>query len=975
MRYGIKKLLAIGLAVSLALGFGQGAMTLYAAAEAGEEAPDLTLPSTETWAGNEADSFAGGTGTEEDPYQIANGAQLAYLSKLSNTWSGNAEDGYSWDTFEGKYFILTEDIDLKNRVFIPIANGSFCSDDVPPEYQGSTTNVTKFNTIRQGYPFRGVIDGNGKTIKTCTTNYNTSGYKYAAAEDIMNNVAYTNLVGCLGGTIKNLNLSADNRPKEDATVRYASSMVKLAYRNARILQCTSDVCVESTSPFIRNMAIVAGQDGDIPQIIGCVNYGPVQERVNACGIAPYGHIERCVNYGSVSTTNGSSSCIAGGIAAGQVSRIAIYPCEVVGCINYGSVTADSGYAGGIVGRPKGDDQSVVLAGNINRGSISGATTGGIIGEANGTARIYGNYNEGTASTGAIVGSLDLNNADNLQYNYFKIVSGLSRSGIGTNKTGVGLDETATVKITGLETLDREAVWNMNTGKGQNANTGTWGMNDGGVYHILDEEVEDRPGPVVRVTSELGAGSHLLVNGGEAENGTAYVNARDEVTVTLDEGYGFTTLRINRQGVGLESGQTSYSFSPEAEKPEDLKVEVQTRLLSVNRLKQQILALEDEITTESGPAIASARKAWDGLTDAEREALGKDVEEALQAAEAVFGELKKFTVTLSADRYDWTGEEIKPQVQSVIYMGGEPATTLQADDYSVSYEDNIDPGTGIVEITLKAPYPAGKLIRSFTIEKQPEKKPGNDPAAKPDDSQNTAPDGSQNTGSDGQQTPAVPVALQGAEVTLSHTSVSHTGKALEPSVTVKKDGKTLEQGSDYTVSYSGNVNPGKAKVTVNGANGYTGTVEKEFIIKAAKGKTYAAGDLKYKVTNADSKKGAVTVSGVKKKTLAKVTVPDTVRIGVYTYQVTAIGDGVFKNCKSLAQATVGKNVTSVGREAFSGAKKLKKITVKGKNIKKVGAKALKGIHKNAVVKVPSAKVKAYKKLFKGKGQKSTVKVKK
>jgi len=49
-------------------------------------------------------------------------------------------------------------------------------------------------------------------------------------------------------------------------------------------------------------------------------------------------------------------------------------------------------------------------------------------------------------------------------------------------------------------------------------------------------------------------------------------------------------------------------------------------------------------------------------------------------------------------------------------------------------------------------------------------------------------------------------------------------------------------------------------------------------------------------------------------------------------------------------------------------------VKGKKLKMVGKQALKGINKHAVVRVPKAKKKAYKALFKGKGQKKSVKVK-
>ena len=72
--------------------------------------------------------------------------------------------------------------------------------------------------------------------------------------------------------------------------------------------------------------------------------------------------------------------------------------------------------------------------------------------------------------------------------------------------------------------------------------------------------------------------------------------------------------------------------------------------------------------------------------------------------------------------------------------------------------------------------------------------------------------------------------------------------------------------------------------------------------------------------------------------------------------------------------ISKNVSKIGKKAFNGDGKLKSITVKSRKLKTVGKLALKGINKHAVVRVPKAKKKAYKALFKGKGQKKSVKVK-
>ncbi len=122
----------------------------------------------------------------------------------------------------------------------------------------------------------------------------------------------------------------------------------------------------------------------------------------------------------------------------------------------------------------------------------------------------------------------------------------------------------------------------------------------------------------------------------------------------------------------------------------------------------------------------------------------------------------------------------------------------------------------------------------------------------------------------------------------------------------------------------------------------------------KGKTYTVKGAKYKVTSTTSKKRTVTFAGMKsKKKITSVTIPATVKLNGKSYKVTAI------SAKSL-----------------KGQSKLKKITIKSSTIKSVGKEAIKGIHKKAVIKVPSKKLKAYKKLFSKKtGYKSSMKIKK
>ena len=159
---------------------------------------------------------------------------------------------------------------------------------------------------------------------------------------------------------------------------------------------------------------------------------------------------------------------------------------------------------------------------------------------------------------------------------------------------------------------------------------------------------------------------------------------------------------------------------------------------------------------------------------------------------------------------------------------------------------------------------------------------------------------------------------------------------------------------------------------------------------------------YKVTKSDSSKGkpsvTITKLSAKDKKAKKVTIPKTITVDNVEYQVTGIaakafknskklqsivipdtiteiGAGSFEGCKNLKSVTIGKNVTAIGKNAFKNCKNLKKITVKSTKLKKVGKGALTGINRKCVIKVPKKKLKSYKSLFKGKGQKKSVKIKK
>jgi beta-galactosidase len=129
---------------------------------------------------------------------------------------------------------------------------------------------------------------------------------------------------------------------------------------------------------------------------------------------------------------------------------------------------------------------------------------------------------------------------------------------------------------------------------------------------------------------------------------------------------------------------------------------------------------------------------------------------------------------------------------------------------------------------------------------------------------------------------------------------------------------------------------------------------------------------YKVREVNATGGTVMLVKRNSKK-AKFVIPATIKSGNYTFKVTSIANKAFKGDKKLKKVVIGKNVQVIGKRAFEKAKNLRSITIKSVSLKKVGRSAFKGIHAKAKIKVPAKKLKAYKRLLKKKGQKSSVKI--
>ena len=73
------------------------------------------------------------------------------------------------------------------------------------------------------------------------------------------------------------------------------------------------------------------------------------------------------------------------------------------------------------------------------------------------------------------------------------------------------------------------------------------------------------------------------------------------------------------------------------------------------------------------------------------------------------------------------------------------------------------------------------------------------------------------------------SLNNATLVLAETSYVYDGSYKKPAATVTLDGKVLQAGKDYTISYRNNLNVGAATVIATGMGDYTGYTSKNFTI--------------------------------------------------------------------------------------------------------------------------------------------------
>ena len=341
-----KKLLSLLLALCLVMALVP--MTAFA-----EDAQNINV-----WDGSTAAAFAGGTGTAEDPYQIANGAQLAYLASSVN----------SGETYEEKNFVLTANIDLNGLPWTPIAN-SF-SDAL---LGGSDYRV-----------FAGNFDGNGYTISNVSIGSETTPFE----SDVFG------LFGATEGKISNLNLDTVSIcgiakiASIGAVVGFAGGLV--GYSGGSIENChVTGLTMDMSAP--SNIYAAAYWVG------GLVGALDGTQLINECSVS-----------GSITEKAGKGSI--GGLIGelGKAAKITYSRSNVT--VNVKADSRGGADVGGFIGKGNGktDAETVIrncyATGNVTGGAYTGGFAGGLWGLNIKNCYATGNVSQAAAAMASFVGT-------------------------------------------------------------------------------------------------------------------------------------------------------------------------------------------------------------------------------------------------------------------------------------------------------------------------------------------------------------------------------------------------------------------------------------------------------------------------------------------------------------------------------------------------------------------------------------------
>ena len=285
--------------------------------------------------------FAGGKGTEKEPYLVKTEAQLRYIAEAMN-------EDVDWESI---WFALDSDITLTGGDWLPIGHA------IQAEINGQKENFSV-------YPFRGNFDGKDHTISGLTI----------GSSDNPADIYLAGLFGlAAGGHDTNLTPTADER------------LVNI--KNIKL----KDVAINVESRYEANVGgIVAwAQNGfviDNCSVRGTINAKTKESFARVGGLVGStlrGTITDSYTDMEIKAAAGTSSVYAGGLA-GMTNRSIQLNCYTLGNITVDAESNNKASAGGLTGMSGGTNINCYAYGNVES-LVTTVDVGGLNGRIAGIA--------------------------------------------------------------------------------------------------------------------------------------------------------------------------------------------------------------------------------------------------------------------------------------------------------------------------------------------------------------------------------------------------------------------------------------------------------------------------------------------------------------------------------------------------------------------------------------------------------------
>lgn len=272
-----------------------------------------------------------------------------------------------------------------------------------------------------------------------------------------------------------------------------------------------------------------------------------------------------------------------------------------------------------------------------------------------------------------------------------------------------------------------------------------------------------------------------------KNGTTTLKNGTDFTLTYQNNVNKGTAKVYIKGKGNYSGSCSLTFSITARPVSTLKITVPSVTYNGKAQKPAVTVKYNNYKFKNGTDYTLSYKNNTKIGTATVTVKGKG---KLSGTKSVTFKINAKPIKNAVITYNnsltYNGSTLSPAV--TVKYGN--ATLKKNTDYTVAYSNNVNAATGTITITGKGIY-GGSVKKTFTIKK---------------------------------------LGISATAVSGTGNKV-YTGSVIKPVPAVKVGGRTLKNGTDFTVSYKNNTEPGTATLKVTGKGNYSGSVSKTFKITA------------------------------------------------------------------------------------------------------------------------------------------------